>query len=223
MAETEASSAGTGLWRRMTVAVTLLTVAALLALLVYGLATQSPNTTIDDSLARARPIRAPSFELSVLRTGNLGPKLAPGLRGVLADSRVSTDELRGRPYVLNFWASWCVPCREEAPRLEAAWRAARNHGSLFVGLDMQDITEDAEHFMNSFKVDYLNIRDPADDVARKYGVTGVPETFFVSARGEIVAHVIGVVTTWQLQQGMAAARAGHPQAAREGGARKPVR
>jgi cytochrome c biogenesis protein CcmG/thiol:disulfide interchange protein DsbE len=94
---------------------------------------------------------------------------------------------------------------------------------LFVGLDMQDITEDAKHFMDTFRVDYLNIRDPSNDIARKYGVTGVPETFFISARGEVVAHVIGVVSEKQLAAGMAAAKAGRPQPAREGGARKPAR
>lgn len=210
-------------WRRITVAVTFLTVAAVLALLFYGLTTQGPNTTIDDALAASHAIPAPSYDLAVLREGNPGPLLADPLRPVLADGRVSSDELRGRPYVLNFWASWCVPCREEAPRLQRAWREARGDGMLFVGLDMQDITEDAKHFMDTFRVDYLNIRDPSNDIARKYGVTGVPETFFISARGEVVAHVIGVVSEKQLAAGMAAAKAGRPQPAREGGARKRAR
>lgn len=210
-------------WHRLTVAVTLLTVGGLLALLVYGLIARSPDTSIDDALARADTLPAPSYRLAVLRPGALGARLEPLLKPVLSDGRVSDRELRGTPYVLNFWASWCVPCREEAPRLERAWRAARPTGTLFVGLDMQDITEDAEHFMDTFEIDYLNIRDPANDIARKYGVTGVPETFFISASGNVAGHVIGVVTPAQLRQGIAAARAGRPRPAREGGARKPVR
>ncbi len=94
---------------------------------------------------------------------------------------------------------------------------------LFVGLDMQDVTEDARTFTRHFNIDYLNIRDPTNDVARHYGATGVPETFFISARGDVVNHVIGVVSTAQLQAGIAAAVAGRPHAARQGGAQRPTR
>jgi thiol-disulfide isomerase/thioredoxin len=209
--------------RAVAATVTLLAVCSVLALLFYGLSTQSPNTTIDDALASAHAVQAPAYHLAVLREGALGPALTEQLRRIVADGRVSARELRGRPYVLNFWASWCVPCREEAPRLERAWRNARRSAMLVVGLDMQDITGDARRFMDIFGIDYLNIRDPSNDIARTYGVTGVPETFFISARGQVVGHVIGVITDAQLKAGIAAARAGRPQAALEGGARKPTR
>ena len=211
------------LWGRTRIAATFVFVGAVLALLFYGLTTASPDTTIDDALANARAVPAPAYDLAVLREGALGSRLSGALRPTLTDDRVSDRELRGRPYVLNFWASWCVPCREEAPRLERSWRQERRNDMLFVGLDMQDITGDAERFMDTFDVDYLNIRDPNNDVARRYGVTGVPETFFISANGEVVGHVIGVATAAQLDAGIAAARAGRPQPAREGGARKPTR
>jgi len=201
-----------------------LVAAGLLGLLAYGLVALNPNTTIDDSLAHQRATPAPPYRLELLQAGTLGPKLTPPLTSVLADHRVSNVELRGTPYVLNFWASWCVPCGDEAPLLERTWRqTGRPRGVLFVGLDMQDTQEDARRFMSHFAIDYLNIRDPTDAVARSYGATGVPETFFISAQGNVVNHVIGVVTAEQLVQGIAAAGAGQPQAASQGGARSPTR
>jgi cytochrome c biogenesis protein CcmG/thiol:disulfide interchange protein DsbE len=94
---------------------------------------------------------------------------------------------------------------------------------LFVGLNMQDVTDDANDFLDTFGIDYLNIRDRSNDVARRYGLTGIPETYFVSARGNVVGHVIGVVSADQLREGIRAARSGRPRASREGGARKPAR
>jgi cytochrome c biogenesis protein CcmG/thiol:disulfide interchange protein DsbE len=195
----------------------------LVALLAYGVIARSPDKTIDDSLARDQPIAAPAFRLAVLRHGSLGPRLEARLSPALADGRVSTSELRGTPYVLNLWASWCVPCRAEAPVLVREWRRTRARGVLFVGIDMQDTDEDARDFMNHFGVDYLNLRDPTNKTSRRYGATGVPETWFISARGDIVNHVIGVLTPVQLRGGIAAAVTGRPQAARQGGEKRPVR
>jgi cytochrome c biogenesis protein CcmG/thiol:disulfide interchange protein DsbE len=198
-------------------------VVGLVGLLAYGLIARSPNTSIDDSLARDRPIRAPSYRLTVLERGRLGSRLERTVGPALRDGWLSPRELLGTPYVLNLWASWCVPCRDEAPELVRAWRRSRPLGVLFVGLNMQDIREDARDFMHHFDVDYLNIRDPTNDTARQYGATGIPETFFISARGEVVNHVIGVVTPRQLRDGIAAARSGRTVATVEGGDRRPAR
>lgn len=125
------------------------------------------------------------YRLAVLRTGTLGARLR-GIAPAFADGWVSPPELHGTPYVLNVWASWCVPCREEAPRLVRSWRH------------------------------YPNLRDPTSRTSRRYGATGVPETFFIGAAGEIVAHVIGVVTPEQMVSGLASAENGRPRAARQG-------
>lgn len=192
-------------------------VGAFVALLVWGVLTAAPDSTIDDSLARNRPAPAPGYRLEILQRGRLGDDLETRLAPALADGHVAAQELRGIPYVLNFWASWCVPCREEAPILQAGWEEGRRQSILFVGLDMQDVRQDARDFLADFDIDYLNIRDANDTVARRYGLIGIPETYFISARGEVVGHVIGTVTLEQLRAGMAAAATGRPASSAAGG------
>jgi cytochrome c biogenesis protein CcmG/thiol:disulfide interchange protein DsbE len=202
----------------------LLTAGGFVALLVYGVLAQAPDTSINDSLAMARPAPAPAFELDVLERGDLGPALERQLSFALADDRVALRELGDTPVVLNFWASWCIPCREEAPVLERAWREAmRPHGVAMVGLNMQDVTEDARGFLREFSVTYLNLRDRGKTVAPRYGLTGIPETFFIAKRGRIVGHVIGAISRRQLEDGIRAAQGGRVLAAREGGDRRPTR
>jgi cytochrome c biogenesis protein CcmG/thiol:disulfide interchange protein DsbE len=125
--------------------------------------------------------------------------------------------------VLNFWASWCVPCRDEAPVLERAWRRQGPDGALLVGLNQQDITDDSLAFARQLGISYLNIRDRGDSVARRYGVSGLPETFFIDRSGDVVGHVIGVVSAQQLQAGIAAATGGRPLGVQTGGERRSAR
>jgi cytochrome c biogenesis protein CcmG/thiol:disulfide interchange protein DsbE len=198
--------------------------ALFIALLSFGVLAQSPNTAIDDSLARGRPAPAPAFVLAVLQRGELGAAFSSRLASAFADGRLGIRELRGTPVVLNIWASWCDPCKQEAPLLERMWRTeARSRGTLFLGLDQQDTTGDARAFTRAHSVDYPNVRDPENDVPRSYGATGIPETYFISARGEVVDHVIGVISPRELRDGIAAARSGRPLGVRSGGARRPSR
>ena len=194
-----------------------------IGLLAYGLLSTAPNTTIDDALADGQAPDAPSFQLDVLEPGRLPQPLARKLAPALADGELALDELRSTPIVLNFWASWCVPCREEAPVLQAGWQRWGGSGVLFLGLDMQDITSDARHFLSEFGITYPTIRDPLKDVATSYGATGVPETYFISGRGRVVGHVIGVVSKRQLAAGAQAAIAGRVAGTSVGGAQRPQR
>lgn len=197
---------------------------AVVALLAYAVATQSPGSGIDDSLARGRAVRAPLFELAVLSDGRLGPQLTWRLAGALRAGRIGPGQLRGIPFVLNIWASWCGPCQQEAPVLERAWRVdGRPRGVLFLGIDAQDAAVDGRGFLRRFGVDYLNVRDPTNDVPRSYGATGVPETFFVDRRGMVVGHVIGVIAPAALRQGIVSSLSGTVLGARQGGARRSAR
>src|SRR5712691_3023516 len=90
---------------------------------------------------------------------------------------------RGKAVVLNFWASWCIPCKQEAPNLEAAWRRWRPHGVVFVGVDAQDFYGDARQFGKRYEITYPLVRDGSGKVVGDYGVSGFPETFFVDRRG----------------------------------------
>jgi cytochrome c biogenesis protein CcmG, thiol:disulfide interchange protein DsbE len=192
-------------------------------LLVYGVTAQAPDRTIDDALARAEAVDAAGFDLDVLQRGRVSGTLAPVVDRAAADGRIALGELRGTPVVLNFWASWCDPCRVEAPVLERGWRAASRQGVLFVGLDMQDVRDDAREFLSEFSITYPNVHEAGKEVSRDYGVTGLPETFFISSDGRVVGHVIGALDRAQLTAGVMAARSGRPQQAAPGGEQLPTR
>lgn len=108
---------------------------------------------------------------------------------------VSLEAHRGRVVVLNFWASWCFPaCYEEAPALEAAWRAHRDRGLVVLGVDIQDTEPAARKFIGDFGLTFANAPDPAGKVSIDYGVYGVPETFVIDRRGIVRAKHVGAVT-----------------------------
>jgi cytochrome c biogenesis protein CcmG/thiol:disulfide interchange protein DsbE len=204
--------------RRALRAAGILAAAAFVALLVYGLTTKATNSTIDDALSRGEAVPAPAFTLSALADGR---GAGAAWSRAAADGDVSLRELRGTPLVLNFWASWCDPCRAEAKLLQAAWRR-QSGDALFVGLDAQDAREDARDFIAQFGLTFPHVRDPGNDTQRAWGVTGLPETYFIDARGRVVGHVIGTVDEAQLREGVAAAKAGRPAGAEEGGEQRPV-
>ncbi len=206
--------------RRALRAAGILAAVAFVALLVYGLTTKATNSTIDDALSRGEAVPAPGFTLSALADGS---GAGAAWSRAAADGSVALRELRGTPLVLNFWASWCDPCRAEAKVLERAWKEQSSGGVLFVGLDVQDAREDARDFIAQFGLTFPHVRDPGNDTQRAWGVTGLPETYFIAADGRVVGHVIGTVDDAQLRDGVTAAKAGRPAGAEEGGEQRPVR
>lgn len=105
---------------------------------------------------------APNFELPLLQGGSL-----------------SSTDLKRHPVVVNFWASWCKPCREEAPTLQAKWEKYGGEGVRFVGINVQDLEEDARAFVQEFGITFPSVRDTDLKLYTSFGVRGLPETFFI--------------------------------------------
>jgi cytochrome c biogenesis protein CcmG, thiol:disulfide interchange protein DsbE len=138
-------------------------VGGIAGLLAYGF-TRDSRSIQSPLIAK----QAPSFTLALFSRGTLTLK-----------------DLHGKAVLINFWASWCVPCRAEAKTLEAAWQKYKDRGVVFLGIDIQDKEEDARAFMKEFGITYLNGRDESGKIAVDYGVWGIPETFFIDPQGRI--------------------------------------
>jgi cytochrome c biogenesis protein CcmG/thiol:disulfide interchange protein DsbE len=106
----------------------------------------------------------------------------------------------GNVVVVNFFASWCEPCRQEASDLEQAWRDYQGQGVQFYGIAYKDAASKAQAFLDRYNVTYPSTIDPGDRTARAYGVTGVPETFVVDGQGNLVHHFLGPITREQLSR-----------------------
>ena len=156
-------------WRRL--AITALIIAPLLALFAYGF------------MRDARFIHSPL----------IAKPAAPFTITLFDGTRLSLRELRGKAVFLNFWASWCPPCRAEARDLEAAWRKVKGQDLVYIGVAIQDTEENARAFLKEFDVTYPNGLDDAGRIAVDYGVWGIPESFFIDAQGFITyKHVGGI-------------------------------
>ncbi len=102
------------------------------------------------------------------------------------DKKVELRDFKGKPIVINFWASWCAPCREEMPFLEKAWKEYKEKEVVFIGVDVLDDEKNAKGFLSSLGVSYTNLKDQTGEVANKYGVVGLPATIFINRDGEII-------------------------------------
>ena len=147
-------------------------VAALVFVLLIGVVLKAGSMAPLASDPSGQP--APTFTL-------------PALDG---DGSISLGDFKGKPIVLNFWASWCVPCKQEAPVLAEAYREWGSKGLVFLGVDSQDTIEDGRAFEAAYGIGYDSVVDGGALMSR-YGVVGFPETFFIDERGTIVAKFVG--------------------------------
>jgi cytochrome c biogenesis protein CcmG/thiol:disulfide interchange protein DsbE len=152
-------------------------VVVFLALLAFVTLRVNRPSTISVALARGLTPDAPAFEL---------PRLD-------ADGSVALASLRGKVVVVNFWASWCIPCKDEVPALEATWQHYKSKDVVVLGVDVQDLIPEATRFIKDARTTYPSVRDKDNRVYRAYGLTGVPETYFVDRAGRIVRKFPGAV------------------------------
>jgi cytochrome c biogenesis protein CcmG/thiol:disulfide interchange protein DsbE len=173
-------------------AVAIALVASLLVLLVVHVATAQRGAALAAAVAAGKQPAAPDFELHRIdRPGTL-----------------QLSSLRGRVVVLNFWASWCRACRDEARTLAAAAERWQRRGVVFVGVDSQDFTSDARTFARRFGLDYASVHDGSGRLMTRYGVTGLPETWTVTRGGRLADHIGGVTDGRRLDSAIGRARRG---------------
>ena len=125
----------------------------------------------------------------------------PELRGAgLLGEPVAPDDYRGRPLVVNFWATWCGPCRREQPLLTQADRAAGEDGAVFVGINYRDDPAAARQYLEEFDVAYPSLEDPAGSLAYDFEVPFLPATIFIDADGQLRYRVVGALDEQRLEQ-----------------------
>jgi len=167
------SDARPGRVQRVAQLAALIGVAALLGLLIWKVAF-GRTTGAADELAEGKLVHAPAFTLDRLdREGQL-----------------SVADLKGKAVVVNFWASWCVPCRDEAPVLQTTYERYRDQGLVVLGIDVNDFHQDARRFMKRYGLTYPVVYDGKGSTVGKWGVRGFPETFFVDRAGKLVGERI---------------------------------
>jgi cytochrome c biogenesis protein CcmG/thiol:disulfide interchange protein DsbE len=160
--------------------IAVLAVLAVVGLLVFGLVSKGSSGVALGDVAPVSPL----------------PRLEGGGSGSLAD-------YRGRWVLVNFWASWCIPCREEAPALE---RFQRQHGGpqfTVLGIDSRDLSDDGRAFVAQYGLSYPQLRDGDGDAAHDFGTTGVPENYLVDPAGKVRLLVRGPVSEEYLHEQVA--------------------
>jgi len=164
---------------------------ALIALLVAGVLALGNNRTLDSELAAGHPPLAPDANLKL-----------PLLGGGSAD----LAQFRGRVVLLNFWASWCPPCQQEAPLIARAQRELSGYGGTVLGVSYKDTVSEAFAFLRAHHLSYPNLRDRTGTFAEAFGTEALPESFVIDKQGRIEAISRGEVDPAFIAKAVAVAR-----------------
>lgn len=159
---------------------------AVLALLTFGVSNQTDTSSIDSQVAHGQFPVAPNSRQALPILGKAGT--------------ASLADFRGKVVVLNVFASWCDPCRAEAPILSKEQSILAKHNATLVGVTYEDLSSASQRFARRYHITYPVLRDVSGDFVRSFGTRGVPETFVINRRGRIQALQRFPVTTQWLNQ-----------------------
>ncbi len=146
--------------------------ALLVGLLAYGLTTTGTDTTLDDAMARGERVAPPVDDAL--------PQLGAGGTSSLAD-------FKGKVVLVNVWASWCEPCRDELPLIEKAHKMLSARGGTVLGIDVKENSEAAQKAVGEFGLTFPNLRDRDGSFVRQWGQTGYPENYVLDRQGRVAA------------------------------------
>ena len=158
----------------------------MIGLLTWRVVSQDKAERLVDEVRAGERPAAPALEL-------------PELDG---DGRVSLASLRGQAVVLNFWASWCEPCKEEAPMLQQTWEENRERGVVVLGVNSQDLRTDAQRFAERYGLTYPLVHDGPGRSLGRYGLAAFPETWWIDREGRLVAYAQGQFTQAELDRNL---------------------
>ncbi len=167
-------------WKLFSTVLIVVLVVAFFALMAFGLANRSPATGRSGETRVGKP--APQFSMPLLGGGQF-----------------NSEDHRGSPMIINFWASWCPPCRQESPGFERVWRKYGDQGIILVGVDIQDTEEDALAYVNELGLSFPNGRDLDGKITVEYGVIGLPVTFFIGHDGVVEGRWVGALPEDRLE------------------------
>ena len=177
--------------KRLLQAAGIAAIVGLVVVLVVAVENSRSKDAFVKSVAAGRLPAAPAFDLPALT----GP------------DRVRLADYRGKIVVVNFWASWCGPCEDEAPLLAAMAAEQQKVGVVFIGIDTNDVVDDARVFVKRFGLGYAQAHDVDGSEKDRYGVTGFPETFVIDRRGRAVEWFPGQIDATGLRAAIAKANA----------------
>jgi cytochrome c biogenesis protein CcmG/thiol:disulfide interchange protein DsbE len=136
------------------------------------------------------------FAFGLRRTAEVQPGTGPAPTFTLNTfdgQKIDLASLRGKVVVINFWASWCIPCRDEAALLEKTWKQYKDRGVVFLGVDWVDPEPDAKAYLKEFGITYPNGPDLGTAIGPMYRIKGVPETYFVGKDGNLYGNSLGPI------------------------------
>ena len=176
--------------RNLIIIASVLPIAAFFALLVWAVAERggmaggfAVNDTFGEASVKHRP--------------------APDFTAQTVDGKtVRLSDLKGRVVMLDFWTSWCPPCRREAPTLAEVYREYQGKNVEFIGVAIWDDPEDVSRFVESFDISYPNLVDARGRIGISYGVIGIPEKFFIDPNGDVVRKLVGPIESETLRDAL---------------------